>query len=184
MGRGTAAKPKPAVKEHHDHTPYTDILLVYDVIRRNIINRWLTALVILLFALWYPTVNDNVKRLNHICTSSLQPWLITDYGCEDPTKCDINHAMLTSTSRSQMMSWYDVCENRSRHYHERLAHWYNRRFATKDIPTSQKIEIEAAELEKCVTELKTESTAEMTEEALKRIESECRNRLNDSTPES
>ncbi len=165
--------------ETGEHTPYTDLLLTYDIVRRNIISRWLSALIILMFLLWYPTTRDNLKRFDQICTTSIQPWLINDYGCKDPEKCDLNHSLLTTTSEQQMVLWYEICEHRSRHYHDRIYRWYKKRFNEPSVKIDSQDSIA-----ECEDELQQDANAELTEDMLAKISSECRNRFNVNNPES
>lgn len=183
MSRQNRSRPtqSKAVKEHHDHTPYTDFLLAYSIVRRWVTARWLTFSALVVFALWFPIARDNMNRLNQICQTSVQPWLIKDYGCADPTKCTVDHALLTNSSENNMITWYGICDGRARHYHDRVARWYRNKFSSLEKPEINDVD---AAIAKCEAELQTDANGELTEEMLSRITYECQTRHVETTPES
>jgi len=174
------SKPRRTVKtkvETAPHTPYTDILLIYDVVRRNLISRWLTAIVIIMFMIWFPIARDNLNRFDQVCHLNVKPYLIEEYGCHDINKCEVNHTILTTTSETQMITLFDLCNGRSKHYHSRVVDWYRARTKKKTDALTLANKIEA-----CEEELIESATAELTEDAYKKIASVCSDRFNDTTP--
>lgn len=170
---------RTTVVETEPHTPYTDILMLYDVARRNFIKRWLTIISLIIFMIWFPTARDNLQRFEQVCHTNLQPHLIKQYGCADPLKCDQNHSVLTVTSETRMIALFDICEGRSKHYHERIADWYRAR--DKRITNALIVE---DKVRACEEELKANATAELNDEAINKISAVCHDRFNDVSSSS